>query len=202
MRYSSSDMPGTANFIHRRIGGAASGFLRGGPSGAVSGFLGGGGGKGAAMHAAVRRGGGGAGPGAAFLPGMPCVWPMRTDPITGECILFAGEIPGPDTGGIPTRANGGRPVVAAGARSITRLTCPKGYILNTDNNCEWGLARNAKARKWRPGRKPMFTGGQLNAIATAASLGDAAEEIFKKTNPDKKAVSRSYRSGWRKPLKK
>tara|TARA_B100000949_G_C14281555_1_gene452090 strand:- start:1681 stop:2064 length:384 start_codon:yes stop_codon:yes gene_type:complete len=127
---------------------------------------------------------------------------MRIDPVTQECKIFAGEIAGPDTGGVPMAGNGRRPTVSPGAMGITRLTCPKGYILNTDNNCEWGLARNAKARKWRPGRKPLFTGGDLNAISKAASLGDAAEEIFKKTNPDKKAVSRSYRSGWRKPLKK
>ncbi|MEE8538012.1 MAG: hypothetical protein V3S71_08380 [Acidobacteriota bacterium] len=85
---------------------------------------------------------------------------------------------------------------------VTRLVCDRGYVLGTDNLCYWNLPRNSKLRKWRPGRRPMFTGGDLNAIARAGRLSDKAEEIFKTTNPAKKAVARSYRANWRKPLKK
>jgi len=202
MRYSREDMPGTLSFVHRRIGRAAASFIGGGPVAAVSSFLSPGGGNGARRHAEIRRSTSRADFSVPVPKSMPCIWPARIDPSTGLCRVYVGEIAGPDTGEVPRTANGGRPVVSPGARPITRLFCPKGYILNTQNMCEWGLARNAKARKWRPGRKPLFTGGDLNAISKAASLGDAAEEIFKKTNPDKKPVSRSYRSGWRKPLKK
>jgi len=84
----------------------------------------------------------------------------------------------------------------------TRLRCPKRYVLGIDDKCYFGLPRNSKFRKWRPGRKAKFTGGDLNAIARAGKLSELAEDLFKDTNPAKKAVARNYRANWRKPLKK
>ncbi len=141
---------------------------------------------------------------------LPCIWPARIDPVSGDCKLFAGEQEGPDLppGGAPGGTNGGpptgRPNTVTAPSMIQRAVrrCQAGYVLGRDNLCYWHLPRNSKWRKWRPGRKPLFTGGDLNAIKRAASLGDAAEEIFKTTNPAKKAVARSYRANWRKPLKK
>jgi len=197
---------GMESFIHRRLIGAAGGFLSGGPTAAVAGFLGGGkgGSKGARAVAAVRTTGAMA---TRDTQGTPfCFPPLRLDPLSGECKLFVGQQEGPDPGrqaGMPVfKGETGRPLEYPGAMSVTRLRCRKGFVLNTDNLCEWGLARNSRARKWRPGRKPLFTGGDLNAIKKAESLSEKAENIFKVTNPDKKAVSRSYRSNWRKPLKK
>jgi len=206
MVYPMQEGVGMESFVHKRLIGAVGGFLSGGPAGAVGGFVSGGGGgsRGARSVAAARNQ---RTNGQLALRSAPaCFPPLRLDPLSGECKLFFGSQEGPDPGravGQPMQ-NGspGRPVEYPGAMSVTRLRCRKGFVLNTDNLCEWGLARNSRARKWRPGRKPLFTGGDLNAIKKAESLGEKAENIFKITNPDKKAVSRSYRSSWRKPLKK
>jgi len=209
MVFSLEDMPGSASFVHKRILGAVGGFISGGPTGAIGGFLGGGG-KGPQKHAAIQRARPAPIPTQAsmsFAPqfGGDCVIPgQRVDPLTGKCRFFLGTQSGPDPvspgpGGVSMN---GRPTTSPGSMSINRLVCPPGYVLDRNSQCSWGLPRNSKMRKWRPGRKPLFTGGDLNAIARSARLGDAAEEIFKKTNPAKKAVARSYRSNWRKPLKK
>jgi len=87
-------------------------------------------------------------------------------------------------------------------QSASRMRCPKRYVLGIDNLCYFNLPRNSKWRKWRPGRKPMFTAGDLNAIKRVDKLRERSEEIFEQTNPAKKAVARGYRSNWRKPLKK
>jgi len=142
-----------------------------------------------------------------FSVRLPCPFPFRR--FEGKCVPpFLGDRPGPngkDTGA-PPGSPGGPPsrhtVLTPALVSGSRLRCLAGYVLGRDNLCYFGLPRNSKWRKWRPGRKPKFTGGDLNAIATAASLADEAEEIFKKTNPAKKAVARNYRANWRKPLKK
>jgi len=140
--------------------------------------------------------------------GGRCVWPMERNAV-GDCVPpFLGSQPGPDPGR-PADVNGvvphtpqTHPPVVAEQIGQLRLRCPAGYVLGRDNNCWWNLPRNSKWRKWKPGRKPMFTGGDLNAIARAGKLADSAEEIFKNTNPAKKAVARNYRANWRKPLKK
>lgn len=157
---------------------------------------------------------------------VPCTFPWRWDTRTCRCRLFAGEVSGPDPGprprpngvtGHPTMvpANGAGPAGGApvppvepftfkdeSTRDGVRRRCPRRFKLGIDNLCYFNLPRNSKFRKWRPGRKPMFTGGDLNAIKTAAGLRESAEEIFEDTNPAKKAVARNYRANWRKPLKK
>ena len=143
-----------------------------------------------------------------------CRWPARWDPVTCRCKIFVGDQSGPN-GDVTPPVNGITPdgalfhhppahhhPVAPEVLPSQRLRCPKRYVLGIDDKCYFGLARNSKWRKWRPGRRPMFTGGDLNAIRTAGKLADAAEDIFKDTNPAKKAVARNYRANWRKPLKK
>jgi len=155
--------------------------------------------------------------GRSFSPtiGGVCIPPFRRDPISGECKIFVGSVPGPDPGptdevlvngcpapGSPDGAPPGRAVREPAMMSSIRLKCPPGYVLGRDELCYFGLPRNSKWRKWRPGRKPKFTAGDLNAIRKADSLSDEAENLFKMTNPAKKAVARNYRANWRKPLKK
>lgn len=143
-----------------------------------------------------------------------CVPPWRRAP-DGTCKIFVGDQPGPNGAGTPVATGDPfhhppahhHPVSPevfndASTRDGLRRRCPARYKLAIDNMCYFNLPRNSKFRKWRPGRKPLFTGGDLNAIKTAANLADSAEEIFKDTNPAKKAVARNYRANWRKPLKK
>ena len=257
------------HFVHRRIVSAATGFLSGGPMGAVGGFLGPEAQKQNALQSKFRAAApssvnlnltparrraitkamtaasarGAVGEAAAFLrelgsqgplstmaaaatpsrfsvpaiPGGVCIPPFRLDPITGKCKLFVGKVPGPDptpqpngvmTGEHPFHHPPGHhhPVVPevftdGSTRDGVRRRCPRKYVLGEDNMCYFGLARNSKWRKWSPGRRPLFTGGQLNAIKITSGLREKAETIFKDTNPELKAVSRSYRSNWRKPLK-
>ena len=135
---------------------------------------------------------------------LPCIWPARIDPLSGECKLFVGDVEGPDQPpDMSGRGEDGmRRMVAPFVEQRTVRSCPPGFILNRDNWCVWHLPRNSRARKWRPGRKPLFTGGDLNAIAKTEKLRDSAEDIFKITNPAKKSVAKNYRASWRKPLKK
>lgn len=54
------------------------------------------------------------------------------------------------------------------AESITRLDCVPGMVLGKDNICyNKSQLRNAD-RKWPKGRAPLLTGGERNAITTAA----------------------------------
>lgn len=151
---------------------------------------------------------------------VPCRWPQRWDPVSCRCRIYvgpgSGPTPDPEPAGNGVVTEGGpfhhppshmhpvQPQVWAdgSTRDGQRRRCPRRYKLGIDNLCYFNLPRNSKFRKWRPGRKPLFTGGDLNAIATAGKLAESAEEIFQDTNPAKKAVARNYRANWRKPLKK
>jgi len=61
-------------------------------------------------------------------------------------------------------------------RTAVRRKCPRGTVLGKDNLCYDGLRRGE--RKWPPGRKPLLTGGDLNAISKASR---AASRIETKT---------------------
>lgn len=92
----------------------------------------------------------------------------------------------------PVRGSRGEAAFDPVLMSTQRLVCPRGFVLGIDDLCysRRDLPRNSSFRKWKPGRRPKFTGGDLNAIARAKSLAGKAEEIFLDTNPRKKAVNR------------
>ena len=138
--------------------------------------------------------------GGLFGGGPECTFPKFE--IAGVCVDPTAVLPGGDpfigtAPGAVVEGIEGRPAIQSGTRQITRHTCPPGYILGRQNLCYWNLPRNSKLRKWRPGRRPLFTGGDLNAIARTRRLASRAEEIFKVTNPNKKAVSKSAASSRR-----
>jgi len=63
----------------------------------------------------------------------------------------------------------GIPAMVPEAQSRTRLSCPPGMVLGRDNLCypKQVLRRDSRFRKWRPGVRPILTGGERNAIRKA-----------------------------------
>jgi hypothetical protein len=55
-----------------------------------------------------------------------------------------------------------------GAQAQTRLMCPRGMVLGMDDLCYNKRDLRKDERKWVPPRKPLLTGGDLNAISRAA----------------------------------
>jgi len=111
------------------------------------------------------------------VPGpLPCIFPARKDPITGQCRLFVGDQPGPEPGG----AGGGEVMMGRfGAAMVpdventTTLLCLPGMVLGKDNLC-YNKGKNGisnSQRKWPKGTKPLGTPGEMAALAKAASFG-------------------------------
>lgn len=179
--------PGQLNFVHKRLLGAVGGFVSGGPLGAVGGFFGGGGRAPAVGPPPPRA------PSTPMLvppPSVPgnfdvpppappgfssgsCV-PGFTRGPSGICLatgspgaVSVGAFTGVSSPGTSMVAQpGGLDGQLPSARSSTTLICPPGMVLSKDNRCFNHLAR--KDRKWNPGRKPLLTGGERNAITKAA----------------------------------
>jgi hypothetical protein len=134
----------------------------------------------------VPGGSGTMGPTGLTTVGGPCVLPWRIDPITGECKIFAGSVPGPDPGPGP------RPGQHAGMalsiphndtvpvrEQITRRTCTRGSVLGLDGWCHpKGTIRN-RDRMWPKPRRPLLSGGELNAINIASKAGTRVEKKVK-----------------------
>jgi len=115
--------------------------------------------------------------------------------IRGVCVdptaLFPGGRPafGPTTGTDLVRGGGGGAAVVGSfgfaamepeAMTSVRLQCPPGMVLGRDDLCypKSVLRRNSKWRKWRPGTRPVLTGGQRASIRKARSaITDAREAI-------------------------
>jgi len=189
----STDFNGLApSFIHKsRFGRAVGGFVTGGPSGAIAGLLSGGGGSGRTRKAEIAAsrqrtqirtrpqdipGFGVNIP----TPGGFCVPPARIDPRTGKCKLFVGQYEGPDVIPAPTGTEMvvfqdavtgafGMPAIRPVNELRNHLTCPKAMVLGEDNLCypRAVLRRDSRFRKWKPGTRPVLTGGEVKAISTA-----------------------------------
>jgi len=112
-----------------------------------------------------------------------CLVPgMRRDPGTGKCKFFVGDRAGP---------NGGAPVgdavlgrygagVEPGIQTIDRAVCGKGMQLGDDGICYHKSAISNKQRMWPAGRRPLLTGGDMNAISIAARSGRRLEGATKR----------------------
>lgn len=105
-----------------------------------------------------------------------CTWPQRLDPRTGQCKIFVGTQSGPNGANGPVGEMGqavagafGMPAIVPIAESRRHLSCPPGMVLGDDELCypKAVLRRDSKFRKWRPGRRPVLTGGDLQAISKA-----------------------------------
>lgn len=112
-------------------------------------------------------------------PGGPCFPPFKRDAM-GVCRLgpigaFAGGGPGPNGGGPVGDATMGRFGAALQPfdESRTHLSCPPGMVLGAREANGGYLCYNRRDlrnndRKWPKGRRPLLTGGDLNAISRAA----------------------------------
>lgn len=182
----STDFNGLApSFVHSRLARAAAGFLTGGPAGAVGGFVGGGGRARKAEIAQSRYTPARRDIAQPFSVGIPtpggfCVPPARIDPRTGKCKLFVGQYEGPDVIPAPTGTEMvvfqdavtgafGMPAIRPVNELRNHLTCPKAMVLGEDNLCypRAVLRRDSRFRKWKPGTRPVLTGGEVKAISTA-----------------------------------
>jgi len=117
--------------------------------------------------------------------GGDCLIPgQRIDPITGECKFFLGTQPGPDPiaggGGTGMAVQGafGMPAMQPMSEMRRRLSCPSGMVLGKDDLCypRAVLRRDSRFRKWRPGMRPVLTGGERHGIARARRSITRAKE--------------------------
>lgn len=110
------------------------------------------------------------GSGRSFNGGSGCTPPLVPDQ-SGICVF-------PGSPGDRSTGPSGTAVVKAGGsmvgngmtpeiRTTTTRRCPRGMVLGTDNLCYRKGSIAKRDRKWVPGRKPLLTGGELNAIAKA-----------------------------------
>lgn len=93
-------------------------------------------------------------------------------PGTNQCLDL---IPGGATSGGGMVLNYGEAVMGRYGAGLVpaqtqqrRLRCPPGAVLGKDNLCYDRLRRGD--RKWIPGRKPLLTGGDLNAISRSSRV--------------------------------
>ena len=116
----------------------------------------------------------------AFGPSSPCNSPMVRDQ-NGLCVFPSS--PGDISVGGVVGGGGqlvhGRYGIAMAPQAIpnVRRRCPDGMVLGKDSLCYNKRDLRKSERKWNPGRKPLFTGGDLNAISRASKLEDRAKKI-------------------------
>jgi len=121
--------------------------------------------------------------------GGRCIPPFKRDPVSGDCKLFLGDQPGPDSG--PLQIGAGLPVGEAvmgrygaalmpGSKIIDRAVCLPGMVLGDDDKCyNRGQLKNSE-RMWPRGRRPLLTGGDMRAIGIAARAGARLERTTKR----------------------
>ena len=85
-------------------------------------------------------------------------------------------------------------------RQSVTLRCPRGAVLGIDNLCYNKRDLDKRDRKWIPGRKPLLTGGDLNAIARAARAAGKMKTQQKRLEKlgllkKSKAAARKTKSG-------
>lgn len=175
------------NFVHKRILGAAIGFVTGGPGGAVGGALRGGG---RPTQASIARGGLDlasrcAAKGRVPDPTRPgkCTIPGRVarPGIVGTVQRF---LPGGATGFVE---GGGEAVMGRfgaalvpGSEEVLTLDCLPGMVLGKDELCYNRRDIRNSDRKWPRGRRPLGTPGELAALAKAARFGRRMESTVKR----------------------
>lgn len=153
--------------------------------GAIGGFVG-----------STFGGGGTTTTGRAFRPrGCPPGYEKRN----GECLetgvrgTIRRTLPGGRSGtledvmGEPVNGRYGVGVVPS-ERVTSVLDCPSGMVLGKDNICYERLRKSE--RKWPPGRKPLLTGGEMNAITIAKRAAEKLHRTKKRLRKTKNALKK------------
>lgn len=172
-------------FVHKRIIGAVGGLFRGGPLGAVGGFLSPGGGNGRSraqpfpVQTFAPRRSAGCPPGFGVNSRGECV-ELRGREKTGFVEEVRRFLPGGQTGfeefGEAVMGQFGAALQPAELAS-TRLVCPRGTVLGVDGLCYNRRDLRNSERKWPRGTRPLLTGGDMRCIRIASQ---AAQKLAKK----------------------
>lgn len=185
------------------IAGGIGGFVTGGPAGAVAGAIAGyGGSEGPGGEAPTAES---PYPGAAQGGNLCQQFPeaCQGSPLYPLPIPFGGSSgPGKQQGTAmvprPDASGGYMGGVSPSVETRTHRRCPRGMVLGDDGLCYRGLSRNSSRRMWPMGRKPLLTGGDLNAISRAASAAKklkTQQKRLEKLGLLKKPSRRGSRSG-------
>lgn len=178
------------------IVGAVGGLVTGGPGGAVAGAKAGysvgesltGGGSEPAQGSptvpgnvggpAGFTGGGGFGgcPPGTIAVGERCLDFFPGGATQGQGVNVDPIATGPGGNGGPLAMNGSTPQVT----TQTTRRCGRGMVLGYDGRCYDRRTISNKQRYWPKGRKPLLTGGELNAISKAARAARRVEGTKKK----------------------
>jgi hypothetical protein len=127
-------------------------------------------------------------PGGFVAESSPCPSGTFRNPIGGRCIkIDPGAILPGGAPFISTTQAQGQPVLGHYGVAMTpsavervKLRCPRGMVLGLDNMCYNKRNLRADERKWRPGRRPLLTGGEMNAITVAARAAGKLERSKKR----------------------
>ena len=112
---------------------------------------------------------------------VPCIFPFRKDPRSGECRLFAGTQTGVDDTPVGDAVMGRfGAALAPGSRVVDRAVCLRGMVLGVDGLCYNRSSIRNSDRMWPRGRAPLLTGGQMRAISIAATAGRKLERTTKR----------------------
>lgn len=93
---------------------------------------------------------------------------LRWDPRLGACVSPISPVGADSFGGEAIMGRHG-PGEVPGSRITDVATCGRGMVLGNDGICYKGLAN--KYRMYPRGRRPLLTGGDLNAITRSRSAG-------------------------------
>ena len=125
-------------------------------------------------------------PGGGFQPGFfpgggagPCDPGLVWNAELGTCVAVGSPVGAQFAGGQAVMGRYGAGMVA-GSRIVDRAVCLRGMQLGNDGLCYDKRNITNKQRMWPAGRKPLLTGGQMNAISIAARAAKRLEVTTKR----------------------